>query len=98
MERTIVFTCKNNKKNKSFQSKCLSLLAVLLSVFLFITSDYPFGIFRTIMRGRDYGLPDYNTVRKAVGLKPVTTWAEINIELNKTNPEVYLAQEYIFRN
>ena len=50
---------------------------------------------QTIMRGRDYGLPDYNTVRKAVGLKPVTTWAEINIELNKTNPEVsYWALPY----
>lgn len=42
------------------------------------------------MRGRDYGLPDYNSVRKAVGLKPVSTWAEINVELNKTNPEVRL--------
>jgi len=31
-----------------------------------------------IQRGRDHGLPDYNTVRAAYGLEPVTTFAEIN--------------------
>ncbi|XP_063423293.1 dual oxidase-like isoform X1 [Mytilus trossulus] len=52
---------------------------------------------QTIMRGRDYGLPDYNSVRKAVGLKPVSTWAEINVELNKTNPEIFVTVENIYK-
>lgn len=44
---------------------------------------------QTIMRGRDYGLPDYNSVRQAVGLVQRSDWAEINPELNQTNPEVF---------
>lgn len=43
---------------------------------------------QTIMRGRDYGLPDYNTVRVAIGLSPVRQWHEINPWLNRTQPEV----------
>lgn len=31
-----------------------------------------------IMRGRDNGLPDYNTVRKYFGLARVSNWSEIN--------------------
>ncbi|XP_041375720.1 dual oxidase 1-like [Gigantopelta aegis] len=31
-----------------------------------------------IQRGRDHGLPDYNTVRETLGLKPITDWREIN--------------------
>lgn len=31
-----------------------------------------------IQRGRDHGLPDYNTVRTALGLAPKTTFAEIS--------------------
>ncbi len=31
-----------------------------------------------IMRGRDNGLPDYNTVRKYFGLPRVSNWSEIN--------------------
>lgn len=38
-----------------------------------------------IMRGRDNGLPDYNTVRNCFGLDKVTNWTEINPELFKTN-------------
>jgi peroxidase len=30
-----------------------------------------------IQRGRDHGLPDYNTVRRDFGLKPVKTFAQI---------------------
>ncbi|KAH9505499.1 hypothetical protein Btru_057458 [Bulinus truncatus] len=42
----------------------------------------------TIMKGRDYGLPDYNTVRKTLGLPQVNSFEEINPELNRTNPQV----------
>ncbi|OWF46058.1 Dual oxidase [Mizuhopecten yessoensis] len=44
---------------------------------------------QTIMRGRDYGLPDYNTVRKEIGMRQITEWGEINPALNRTNPEVF---------
>lgn len=37
-----------------------------------------------IMRGRDNGLPDYNTVRKYFGLPRVLNWSEINPQLFKT--------------
>ena len=40
------------------------------------------------MRGRDYGLPDYNSVRVAVGLKRLTDWSQINPWMNDTHPEV----------
>ncbi|KAJ8306876.1 hypothetical protein KUTeg_014960 [Tegillarca granosa] len=44
---------------------------------------------QTIMRGRDYGLPDYNTVRKQMGLKTFTNWSDINPLLYQQNPEFY---------
>ena len=31
-----------------------------------------------IQRGRDHGLPDYNTARKFFGLDPITDWNDIN--------------------
>ena len=31
-----------------------------------------------IMRGRDSGLPDYNTVRKCYGLETIKRWQDIN--------------------
>ena len=40
------------------------------------------------MRGRDHGLPDYNTARKHLGLKVRETFEEINPELHASNPEV----------
>ena len=42
-----------------------------------------------IMRGRDNGLPDYNTVRKAFGLPVITKWSEINPELYAMQPEIF---------
>ena len=43
---------------------------------------------QTIMRGQDYGLPDYNTVRQQVGLERFHNWEDINPWLNETKPEV----------
>jgi dual oxidase len=40
-----------------------------------------------IMRGRDNGLPDYNTARRNFGL-PERQWHEINPKLYKERPEV----------
>ena len=42
----------------------------------------------SIMRGRDHGLPDYNSVRVAYGLNPVSNWSDINSELYGTDPEL----------
>ena len=41
-----------------------------------------------IMRGRDSGLPDYNTVRKSFGLAPVQSLEEINPRRFAANPEL----------
>lgn len=49
-----------------------------------------------IQRGRDHGIPDYNTARVHYGLPRVSDWAEINPVLNSTNPEIIerLAEVY----
>lgn len=41
-----------------------------------------------IMRGRDNGLPDYNTARRAFHLPPKKSFEEINPELFETHPEL----------
>lgn len=41
-----------------------------------------------IMRGRDNGLPDYNTARKHFKLMPRRTWNEINPDLFNKNPSL----------
>ncbi|XP_046835214.1 dual oxidase isoform X1 [Vespa crabro] len=41
-----------------------------------------------IMRGRDNGLPDYNTARKHFKLTPRKTWNEINPDLFNKNPSL----------
>ena len=41
----------------------------------------------TIMKGRDYGLPDYNTARASMGLRTIKTFDDfyhLNPELNQT--------------
>lgn len=38
------------------------------------------------MRGRDNGLPDYNTVRKCFNLPMVSNWSDINPELYSKHP------------
>ncbi len=44
-----------------------------------------------IQRGRDNGLPDYNTLREAYGLAPVASFSDIT-----TNPDVLLALETMY--
>ncbi len=48
-------------------------------------------IARDIQRGRDNGIPDYNTLRKELGLKPVTSFAQItsNVTLQKELAKAY---------
>lgn len=41
-----------------------------------------------IMRGRDNGLPDYNTARESYGLHRRKTWNDINPQLFKTQPKL----------
>lgn len=41
------------------------------------------------MRGRDNGLPDYNTMRKYFKLPPITNWSQINPELYKRAPSLF---------
>lgn len=45
----------------------------------------------TIMKGRDYGLPDYNAVREYIGLRRVNSFEDINPKLARENPSVYYA-------
>jgi hypothetical protein len=44
-----------------------------------------------IQRGRDHGLADYNSARKAYGLAPVTTWSQItsNVDLQNKLKNLY---------
>ena len=42
----------------------------------------------TITRGREHGVPDYNTVRKKLNIQEVKTFEEINPQLSQENPEV----------
>lgn len=44
-----------------------------------------------IMRGRDNGLPDYNTVRRAFGMPVVREWSEINPTLAREKPDIFKA-------
>jgi len=49
-----------------------------------------------IMRGRDNGLPDYNTVRKCFGYPMMNHFSEINPEQYAKNPDLFhmLEEEY----
>lgn len=46
-----------------------------------------------LQRGRDHGLPDYNTVRQAYGLAPVATFADIT-----SDPDLQLAIANVYSN
>ena len=41
------------------------------------------------MRGRDNGLPDYNTVRKCFHLPMINNWTHINTRLAKEKPFIF---------
>ncbi|XP_013772431.1 dual oxidase-like [Limulus polyphemus] len=49
-----------------------------------------------IMRGRDNGLPDYNTVRKCYQLPGVSMWSEINPSLFKERPDLFKKIEELY--
>ena len=42
-----------------------------------------------IMRGRDNGLADYNTIRRYFNLAPMTNWSQINPTLYKRAPHLF---------
>ena len=49
-----------------------------------------------IMRGRDSGLPDYNTVRVTFGLPEIQTLEEINPKRFATNPDLLKSLEEVY--
>ena len=49
-----------------------------------------------IMRGRDNGLPDYNTVRKCFGLPKVSNWSDINPNLYAARPDLFKNLEKVY--
>ena len=49
-----------------------------------------------IMRGRDSGLPDYNTVRKYFGLPMVSNWSDINPKLYREDRRMFDDLEDIY--
>jgi len=49
-----------------------------------------------IMRGRDSGLPDYNTVRKFYRLPRVANWSDINPKLYQEDKELFDKLEEIY--
>jgi len=51
-----------------------------------------------IMRGRDNGLPDYNTAREHFKLAKRKTWNEINPELFSKNPSLLRTLVEIYSN
>ena len=49
-----------------------------------------------IMRGRDNGLPDYNTVRNCFGLSMISNWTEINPDLFKKDVSFAVAAGQVY--
>ena len=44
----------------------------------------------TIMRGRDHGLADYNTVRKTLKLGEIKSWTDLNPDLPDSVCTIFL--------
>ena len=51
-----------------------------------------------IMRGRDNGLPDYNTVRSYYNLPKIEKWTDINPKLFEEKPELLRALVSVYSN
>ncbi|XP_045463309.1 dual oxidase [Harmonia axyridis] len=51
-----------------------------------------------IMRGRDNGLPDYNTLRSHYRLKRIENWSDINPKLFKERPEILQTLVSVYSN
>lgn len=51
-----------------------------------------------IMRGRDTGLPDYNTARRSFRLDPVTNWTDINPALAVQQPDLFPKLAALYNN
>ena len=49
-----------------------------------------------IMRGRDSGLADYNTVRRFYGLGRVANWSDINPALYSEQPDLFHRLEEVY--
>ena len=48
-----------------------------------------------IQRGRDHGIPDYNTFRKICNLAPITSWSQRPVEMSA---EMWLRFRALYRN
>nr|XP_015923608.1 dual oxidase isoform X2 [Parasteatoda tepidariorum] len=51
-----------------------------------------------VMRGRDNGLPDYNTVRKHFRFPGLSNWSDINPQLMETNPQILEDIKTLYKN
>lgn len=49
-----------------------------------------------IMRGRDNGLPDYNTIRRHFHLPAISNWSQINPELYEQKKEMFDTLEKVY--
>jgi dual oxidase len=51
-----------------------------------------------VMRGRDYGLPDYNTARRAYKLPGLSNWTDINKDLFEKKPDLAQKLQDLYQN
>ncbi|OQV13223.1 Dual oxidase [Hypsibius exemplaris] len=51
-----------------------------------------------VMRGRDYGLPDYNAARRAYKLNALSNWSDINKDLFIKKPEMVQKLQDLYQN
>ena len=51
-----------------------------------------------IMRGRDNGISDYNTIRRYFNLPPVSNWSQINPQLYTRHPELFETLAKLYKN
>ena len=51
-----------------------------------------------VMRGRDYGLPDYNTARRAYKLNALHNWSDMNKDLFLEKPQMAQRLQDLYQN